>query len=190
MLLRMSDKAERPRLRGLLLETLEVAQGAGIDPTNIEVRVYDSPPGKRNYGVFQYVDAWVRRGDEWRRVSGRILLQPRRGATDREIVRLFAHELGHLRDFQDDRACCYMDRDEKERRAREFATEILELWERQRAMPGRLPAISYQFEFHWTRPATSASGRRGSTPHAPSPAAKRCRRSPPATGRPAASARP
>lgn len=140
MLLRISPKAERPRLRRVLLETAGLAQSVGIDPTDTEVRVFGSPPGKRNFGVFQYVEGWVKWGEEWRKASGRILIQPRRNASEREIVILFAHELGHLRDFQDDRACCHMERDEKERRAREFATEILELWERQRAMPGRLPA--------------------------------------------------
>lgn len=149
MLLKVSKKAERPRLRGLLHETLELAHDAGIDATDLEVRVYGSPPGKRKHvGVFQYVEGWVKWGEEWRKVSGRILLQPRRGATDSEIVLLFAYELAYLRDFQDDHACCSMDRDEKERHAREFAAEVFDRWERGRAS-GRLVSIDrHRFQLH------------------------------------------
>lgn len=70
----------------------------------------------------------------------------RRGATDREIVRLFAHELGHLRDFQDNRACCLMSRDEREWRAQEFAEEILEQWERRLLRRPRTAAVRFELQ--------------------------------------------
>lgn len=60
---------------------------------------------------------------------------------------VFAHELGHLRDFQDDCVCCLMDREEKEARAREFALEVLEQWERGQASR-RLEIDRLQYELH------------------------------------------
>lgn len=50
-----SEKAKRPRLRALLWETANIARELGVDPTDLEVRVYGAPPGKRSFGVFQYV---------------------------------------------------------------------------------------------------------------------------------------
>ncbi len=146
MFLKISAKAERPRLRSLLGETLELACETGINPTYLEVLVYGSPPGKRNFGVFQYVFGRIRSRSKWETLCGRILLQPRQGATDREIVRLFAHELGHLRDFQNNRACCLMSRDEKEWRAQEFAEEILEQWERRLLRRPRTAAVRFELQ--------------------------------------------
>lgn len=146
MRLKISPKADRPRLRSLLLETLELAQDIGIDPSLVEILVYGAPPGKRSFGVFQYVFGRIGRDGKWETLSGRILLQPRRGAADPEIVHLFAHELGHLRDFQDNRACCLMSRDEKEWRAQEFAEEILEQWERRLLRRPRTAAVRFELQ--------------------------------------------